>query len=96
MKPGDMLVLDKLAGQKSPQVQAWVESVGAQVWFLPPYSPDFNPIEPMWSKVKAILRKLKARTQEALLAAIRQALAAVTAADAAGWFAHCGDTNNQQ
>jgi transposase len=95
LKPGDILVLDNLAAHKSPQVQAWVESVGAQVWFLPPYSPDLNPIEAMWSKVKAILRKLKARTQEALLAAIRQALAAVTTADVAGWFAHCGYTSTQ-
>ena len=57
--------------------------------YLPPYSPDFNPIEMCWSKVKAILRRMTARTTEALDAAITEALATVTAEDARGWFAHC-------
>ena len=58
--------------------------------FLPPYSPDLNPIEMMWSKIKALLRKAAARTHEQLLAALAQALDAVTASDARGWFAACG------
>ena len=66
------------------------ERDGISVWHLPPYSPDFNPIEQMWSKDKEILRSIKARTAEALLEAIGVALRAVTAADAQGWFAHCG------
>ena len=57
--------------------------------FLPPYSPDFNPIEKMWSKIKSVLRKLEARTQEELSAAITKALGAVTAQDAEGWFSSC-------
>ena len=63
--------------------------------FLPPYSPDLNPIEQLWSKVKAYLRKLKARTLEALIDGIREALAAVTASDARGWFGHCGYVHTQ-
>ena len=69
---------------------AAIERPGPSVWHLPPYSPDFNPIEQMWSKVKEILRSIKARTAEALLDAIGVALRAVTATDAQGWFAHCG------
>ena len=63
---------------------------GAELWFLPPYSPDLNPIEKMWSKIKAILRTLKARTEKALINAIAKALEAVTASDAKGWFGSCG------
>ena len=65
-------------------------SVGAELWFLPPYSPDLNPIEKMWSKVKSILRKLKARTESELIKAIAEALDQVTANDAKGWFKSCG------
>jgi len=72
------------------RLQKMVESVGAQLWFLPPYSPDLNPIEKMWSKIKSILRTLKARTEEALINAIAKALEAVTASDAKGWFESCG------
>jgi transposase len=64
--------------------------------YLPPYSPDFNPIEHAFSKLKALLRKAAARTTEALDAAINDALAAITAADAAGWFAHCGYDGEHQ
>ncbi|MFA5865850.1 MAG: transposase, partial [Phycisphaerae bacterium] len=66
------------------------EAIGARVLFLPPYSPDFNPIEKMWSKIKAILRRIKARSREALIQAIAVALDAVTAQDAQGWFKSCG------
>ena len=67
-----------------------VESVGAELWYLPAYSPDLNPIEKMWSKVKSILRTLKARTKETLIYAIAMALEMVTANDAQGWFESCG------
>jgi transposase len=90
LRPGDLFVLDNLAAHKSAKVKTLIESVGAQLWFLPPYSPDLSPIELMWSKVKTILRTCKARTQSGLESAIGQALAAVTARDAAGWFRHCG------
>ena len=71
---------------------AW-EASGAKVWFQPRYSPDYNPIEKMWSKVKAILRKISARTAESLLVAIGEALQSITASDAQNWFRHCGYLN---
>ncbi len=67
-----------------------IRQTGAEVRFLPPYSPDFNPIEKMWSKVKQILRAIKARTQDALLAAIATALECVSEEDALGWVVACG------
>ena len=90
LRPRDIVVLDNLSAHKDTQTIELIESVGAEVWFLPPYSPDFNPIEKMWSKIKQFLRAAKARTQEALLHAIAAALNAVTAQDARGWFAACG------
>jgi len=87
---GDIFLLDNLQVHKSVKVKQLIESVGAEIWFLSPYSPDYSPIENMWSKVKAILRKIKARTQTNLETAIGTALAAVTPKDAAGWFKHCG------
>src|SRR4051794_19524626 len=93
LRPGDIVVMDNLSAHKDPSVIDAIEQAGATVWHLPPYSPDFNPIEPMWSKVKEILRSLGARTAEALLDAIGVALRAVTAADVHGWFAHRGYRN---
>ena len=90
LRPGDIVVLDNLSSHKNQEIRDLIESVGADLWFLPPYSPDLNPIEKMWSKVKAILRKLKARTEQALIAAIAKALEQVTASDAKGWFKSCG------
>jgi transposase len=78
-----------------PSVIAAIESCGASVWFLPPYSPDLNPIEKMWSKVKAFLRKAKARTLDALIHAIRDALQSVTVCDVIGWFTECGYDTTQ-
>jgi transposase len=95
LRPGDIVVMDNLSAHKAPDVIAAIELAGASVWHLPPYSPDLNPIEPMWSKVKSILRSLKARTAEALLDAIGVALRAVTSTDAEGWFAHCGYRNTE-
>jgi transposase len=92
LRPGDIVVMDNLPPHKKPGVIAAIEAVGAVVWFLPPYSPDFNPIEKMWSKIKAYLRKVKARTKETLFDAIAAALLTVTASDALNWFASCGYT----
>jgi transposase len=96
VRPKDIVVMDNLAAHKDERVIAAIESAGAIVCFLPPYSPDLNPIEKMWSKVKEILRSVKARTADALLDAIRMALQAVTIDDAEGWFAHCGYYGNTE
>jgi transposase len=71
-------------------VRERIEAVGARLVYLPPYSPDFNPIEQAWSKVKQILRSLKARTVDALEAAVAEALAAIMTENAIAWFSHCG------
>jgi transposase len=93
LRPGDIVVMDNLNAHKDPDVVAALARAGASVWHLPPYAPDFNPIEEMWSKVKGVLRSIKARTADALLDAIGAALRAATATDAQGWFAHCGYRN---
>jgi len=90
LRPTDIVVLDNLPPHKSPDIVAAIEASGAEVWFLPPYSPDLNPIEKMWSKVKHLLRSAKARTEQALLDAIAAALKAILPADARGWFNSCG------
>ena len=90
LKRGDVVIMDNLSPHKDPGTIGLIEQAGASVLFLPPYSPDLNPIEKMWSKVKEWLRSDKARTQEALWDAIAHALAAVTPEDAMGWFASCG------
>jgi transposase len=90
LRAGDLVILDNLSAHKDSQALARIESVGASVRFLPPYSPDLNPIEKMWSKVKSILRTIKARTRETLINAIAAALEQITAQDAQGWFESCG------
>lgn len=90
LKPGQLVVLDNLPAHKSSKVDVLIESAGARVLRLPPYSPDFNPIEMAISKIKSVLRKLARRTVDALLSAIGEAIDAVTAADAAGFIRHCG------
>ena len=92
LRPGDIVVLDNLSAHKDKEALALIAAAGAEVWFLPPYSPDFNPIEKMWSKIKEFLRAAKARTFDALLAAIGNALKTITAHDAQGWFESCGYT----
>jgi transposase len=82
--------MDNLSSHKVSGVVEAIEAVGASVLFLPPYSPDLNPIELRWSKIKAILRKLKVRTKELLDQAIAQAFSAVTLSDISGWFRHDG------
>jgi transposase len=95
LRAGDLVILDNLSAHKDSQALARIESVGASVRFLPPYSPDLNPIEKMWSKVKSILRTIKARTRETLINAIAAALEQITAQDAQGWFESCGYRYNK-
>ena len=90
LRPGDIVVLDRLAAHRGRAVAKAVREAGAGGWYRPPYSPDFNPIENIWSKVKSGLRRAAARTQEALYEALRQAVGAVTAVDCQNSFAHCG------
>jgi len=90
LRPGDLVVMDNLSPHKSDPTLALIRQAGAEVRFLPAYSPDFNPIELMWSKVKNFLRGAEARTLAQLLTAIGQALQQITPQDAINWFAHCG------
>ena len=90
LKSGDIVVMDNLSPHKSDDTLKLIMEAGAQVLFLPAYSPDFNPIEMMWSKIKSFLRSAEARTVEDLVNAIGQALARITAKDALGWFTYCG------
>lgn len=90
LRPGDTVVMDNLSPHKSDSTLALIRQVGAEVRFLPAYSPDLNPIEMMWSKVKQWLRSVEARNHADLITAIGQALAGVTPQDALNWFAHCG------
>jgi transposase len=90
LRPGDIVVMDNLGAHKNEHTLERIRQAGAEVRFLPAYSPDLNPIEMMWSKVKALLRKAQARNHSDLLKAIATALCAVTSQDALGWFAACG------
>lgn len=90
LRQGDIVVMDNLAAHKSEPTLALIRAAGAEPLFLPAYSPDLNPIEKMWSKVKNSLRTAAARTLPELQAAIGQALAKVTSTDAANWFGSCG------
>jgi transposase len=87
---GQVVVMDNLGAHQPKRIRELIEARGAEVVFLPSYSPDLNPIEQAFSKIKNILRKLGARTHEALLEAMEEGLSKVTPADAAGWFDHCG------
>ena len=90
LHPGDIVVLDNLSSHKSLALQTAVAGRHAGVKFLPPYSPDLNPIEKMWSKVKQTLRGMKARADDELFSSIGKALNMVTANDAHGWVLSCG------
>lgn len=90
LTPGDIVVMDNLSAHKSRRVCELIEACGAQLEYLPPYSPDLNPIELCWSKVKAFLRAIKAQTTDALVDAIRDGLLGVTLADIRAWFKHDG------
>ena len=86
----DVVVMDNLTAHKRPQIKRMIEAAGATVMYLPPYSPDLNPIEMIWSKVKGLLRTIAARTVDALHQAFGVAFAAVTPSDILGCFRHCG------
>ncbi len=90
LEEGQVVVLDGLGAHRTEKVRELIESTGADLVFLPSYSPDLNPIEEAFSKIKQLVRKAGARTRQALLEAIGRALAAVTPEDAAGWFGHAG------
>lgn len=90
IEAGDLILMDNLGVHKVAGVEEAITSSGGRVEYLPPYSPDYNPIEKMWSKIKTAMRAAKARTREALETALREALLEITEADARAWFAHCG------
>jgi transposase len=90
LEPGQIVVMDNLSAHTGPKVRQAIEAKGCHLLFLPAYSPDLSPIEEAFSKLKAFLRRAGARTREDLYEALAQALDAITAHDALGWFAHCG------
>lgn len=90
LKPGEIVAMDNLSAHKRPHIRELIEAAGCELWYLPAYSPDLNPIEEAFSKLKALLKTAAARTREALLRAIGAALAAITASDATGYYAHSG------
>jgi len=90
LRPGQIVVADNLSAHHSDRARAAIEARGAHFWHLPPYSPDFNPIEEAFSKVKQFLRRAKARTEDALRSATRAAFATIASTDIRGWFTHAG------
>jgi len=90
LRPGQVVIVDNLSSHKGDRVRELIEGRGCSLLFLPPYSPDFSPIEEAFSKIKALLRKAAARTRGALLEAIGRAISAVTPEDAMGFFSNCG------
>jgi transposase len=92
LRPGDVVVMDNLSSHKRARTRELIEAAGAAVMFLPPYSPDLNPIEMVFAKVKQLLRSLACRTRETLWNAMQWVLDQVSSSDAAGCFAHCGYT----
>jgi transposase len=90
LRRGQVVVMDNLSAHKGERVRELIEERGCELLYLPSYSPDFNPIEEAFSKIKRLVRKAEARTREALVEAIGSALSAVTSRDARGFFEHCG------
>lgn len=90
MKAGGVIVPDNLGAHRASRIEEIIATCGAQVIWLPPYSPDFSPIELMWSKLKAYLKKVEARTQAELEKAIPAALETITTSDCIDWFRHSG------
>lgn len=90
LRPNDIVIMDNLSAHKNPEVAVHIKKCGAELLYLPAYSPDLNPIENMWSKVKQLLRGTEARTYAALEKSIACALDLVCADDAQGWFKNCG------
>ncbi len=96
LHPGQIVLWDNLGVHKNHQVRQLIEAQGCQVRFLPPYSPDYSPIEHAFGKLKTALRHAEARTRSALEDAIAAGLATITPRDAQGWFRHCGYTLPEQ
>lgn len=92
LSPGDIVVMDNLSSHKGARVKELIESAGATLLYLPPYSPDLNPIEPAFSKLKQLMRSAAHRTMEALWTNMQSMLDRVTASDAANFLRHCGYT----
>ena len=90
LEPGQIVVMDNLSSHIGPSVREAIQARGCQLLFLPAYSPDLSPIEEAFSKLKAFLRRVGARTREDLYKALSQALEVITPQDALGWFTHCG------
>jgi transposase len=90
LRRGDVVVMDNLGSHYADGVSEAIEGVGASVMYLPPYSPELNPIEHTWSKFKALLRRAEARTLRTLAAAVSAASTRITRSDLAGWFGNCG------
>jgi transposase len=90
LRPGDVVVMDNLSAHKVQDIEAMITATGSELIYLPPYSPDWSPIEPCWSKIKTRLRGMKACNREALDAALTKVLSKISNSDARGWFAHCG------
>ncbi|MDA0843487.1 MAG: IS630 family transposase [Bacteroidetes bacterium] len=90
LKPGNILVLDNVSFHKSPLIVKALSDMGVSIVFLPPYSPELNPIENMWSKIKNYLRRLKIKKMTCFERGLKKALESVTADDCSGWFSHCG------
>jgi transposase len=90
LRKGDIVVMDNLPTHKVSGISELIKKAGAKLLYLPPYSPDYNPIEKMWSKIKSILRKMKARSKEDLTEALTVAFNEISSSDAHGWFESCG------
>ena len=90
LRPGQVVVMDNLTAHKGERVRELIEGRECELLYLPPYSPDFNPIEEAFAKIKGVLRKAEARTREALVEAMGTAISAISAHDARGFFEHCG------
>jgi transposase len=90
LRRGQVMVMDNLTAHKGERIRELIEGQGCELMYLPPYSPDFNPIEEAFSKIKGLMRKAEARSREALLEAMGSAISALSAKDARGYFEHCG------
>lgn len=96
LHPGQIVIMDNLSVHKHASIRTAITAVGCRLLFLPSYSPDFNPIEMAFSKIKAYLRRVGVQTQETLEAALAEAIDLITAEDARGYFHHCGFTEPGQ
>lgn len=90
LHPGEIILMDNLSAHKVKGIREAIEATGAHLVYLPPYSPDYSPIELCWSKLKTVLRAAKARSRDVLDQAVTTAIATITSEDARHWFAHCG------